>query len=141
MDNLPSDRRRARECAIQFLYQSERDKTYYFQESSFDEFCGNFYPANGAKDYALALVKGTFDKQVEIDRIISEAASNWSLARFGSTDRCVLRVAVCELLSGEVPFKVVLNEAIDLARIYGTENSGKFVNGILDRIVKDQGIK
>ena len=138
MSNPTAARRQARECALQFLYQSERDKTYYFQNSSFEDFCENFSAQADAKDYARDLVKGVFDRQNEIDEIITGAAKNWSIERFGSTDRCVLRVAVFELLAGEVPVKVVLNEAIDLAKTFGTENSGKFVNGVLDKVAKER---
>lgn len=134
MTNTSVLRRQARECAVQFLYQSEREKTYYFQESGFSEFCDNFHVDSGSKEYARELAKGTLDHQEEIDQLITGVSENWSIARFGSTDRCVLRIAVYELMQKQVPPKVVLNEAIDIAKQYGTEHSGRFVNGLLDKI-------
>ena len=80
------------------------------------------------------LVRPVLDDLSHIDRVIEGAARNWSVPRMPATDRCVLRLACSELLQKKMPVKVVINEAIDLARRYGTGESGSFVNGILDRV-------
>ena len=81
------------------------------------------------------MIEGAFDKKEEIDNLISSCSDNWSLARMSRVDRNILRMAVYELLyCPDIPPKVTLNEAIDLGKLYGSENSGSFINGILDAI-------
>jgi transcription antitermination factor NusB len=87
--------------------------------------------------YADTIVSGVLANMEEIDIIIQEHATNWRIDRMATIDRNVLRMAVYELkFSEEIPIKVALNEAIDLAKKYGDKDSGKFVNGILDKISK-----
>lgn len=90
-----------------------------------------------AGDYAVHLVT-LFDlNREEIDQVIGEALDRWTLSRVAQTDRAVLRLAGTELLfCPGVPFKVVIDEAIELARRYGTEASGRFVNGVLDAVAR-----
>jgi N utilization substance protein B len=87
----------------------------------------------GTRAFAERLFLSAIDVADEADRIVAEHAENWDLSRIALIDRLVLRVAICELLSFEdIPPKVSINEAIDVAKKYSTEKSGKFVNGILD---------
>jgi N utilization substance protein B len=126
----------AREFSVQFLYQSETEKLFYFSDSHFAAFCENFnIPAKVAK---LSEVKcrGVLDNLEQVDSVISEHSKNWKLTRMAATDRSVLRLATWEIQEKAAPIKVVINEAIDLAKKYGTEHSGAFVNGILDAIAK-----
>lgn len=84
------------------------------------------------------LVRGVMDNLVAIDDLISRCSLNWKLGRMNRVDRNILRLAAFELaFEGDVPGKATLNEAIEIAKRYGTEESGKFVNGILDRIAQD----
>ncbi len=90
-----------------------------------------------AFEYARLLVTGTLERQEEIDELIAHQAENWRLERMPVVDRNVLRLAVFELLSElDVPKVVVLDEAIELAKKYGGEQSGAFVNGLLDGLLK-----
>jgi N utilization substance protein B len=123
----------AREYAVQFLYQCEREKIANFPENNFVTFVDHFRVGTDAKVYTRVLVEGTFANMPAIDSRLTAIAKNWSLNRMGATDRNVLRVAAYELMHGVVPRKVAINEAIEIAKRYGTEHSGSFVNGILDR--------
>ena len=96
----------------------------------------------GARDFGKRLAASTIDRLEEIDGQIREASVKWELDRMAAVDRNVLRLAVSELTGEEgTPVKVVLNEAIELAKRYGGEESGTFVNGILDRIRIDLGLE
>ena len=91
--------------------------------------------------WAVRLVDGVARHRDEIDRLLSQAARNWDLDRMAAVDRNALRLGVYELLwEDEVPMKVAINEAIELGKRYSTEASGAFINGILDRIRRDQGL-
>lgn len=84
------------------------------------------------------MVRGVADHSKAIDELIGRSSLNWKLPRMGRVDRCVLRMATYELaFEPDVPSRATLNEAIEIAKRYGTEDSGKFVNGILDRIAQD----
>lgn len=88
-----------------------------------------------AATYAEALVRGVLDDQAAIDRAIAASAPQWPLEQVAPVDKAVLRVAVYELRAAEAPPKVVINEAIELAKEYGGEASGRFVNGVLGHII------
>ena len=91
-------------------------------------------------DFAAKLVSGTITNKKRIDEVISKYASNWKLSRMAVIDRNVLRMAAYELLfCDDIPPKVSINEAVDLAKKFGDTESGKFVNGILDKIHKEEG--
>jgi transcription antitermination factor NusB len=88
-----------------------------------------------ARDYALALVKGVAQHQVELDSEIRAVAQNWEITRMAVIDRNVLRMAAYELRHcPDIPPKVAINEAIELGKRFSTQNSGAFINGILDKI-------
>lgn len=94
--------------------------------------------ADGTLRFAERLFLRTLDHVEETDSLISEHAENWDLARIALIDRIILRMALCEFLAFEdIPPKVTINEAIDVAKRYSTENSGKFINGILDAALLD----
>lgn len=85
--------------------------------------------------FAETLVRGTADRCAELDEIIQANAAHWSLARIAPVERNILRLAAYELLyRDDIPERVAINEAIELAKLYGSEESGAFVNGILDQI-------
>ena len=107
------------------------------------EYLGNQPPGDeGAKKFAVQLVRGTWENHAQIDDIIRIYSEHWSLGRMSRVDRSILRMATYELLFCEgIPPKVSLNEAIDLGKIYGSENSGAFINGILDALYTDRLVK
>jgi len=95
----------------------------------------------GARDlhaFALELFETTILHSGDIDKLLTSVAENWQLSRMAAIDRAIMRIAVCELLyCKDAPPKVVINEAVELAKRYSTAASGGFVNGLLDRIHKD----
>jgi len=97
-----------------------------------DEECG------GEEAFARALLCGVFDHKANIDRIIDERALGWKLDRLPMVDRNVLRLALYELLYADTPPEVVINEAVELAKEYGTENAPAVINGILDRVWRER---
>ncbi|MBL4951453.1 transcription antitermination factor NusB [Neobacillus sp. OS1-32] len=124
------NRRTAREKALQALFQidiSHNDPSSAI-EHVLDGKAGN--------DFLSKLVFGVVEHQSEIDRVISENLEKWSLERLAIVDRNLLRLAVYELnfLQNEIPKNVILNEAIEIAKIYGDDQSSKFVNAVLSKI-------
>ena len=98
-------------------------------------FCRNFRMPKRAKPFFLRLVGGVKESQDEIDRLIEGFSNNWKVSRMCGVDRNVMRVAVYEILyCDDIPPKVSINEAIDIGKKFGTEDSGAFINGILDSI-------
>jgi transcription antitermination protein NusB len=133
-------RRNSREAALQFLYQEDftlgPDQQYgYDLAERFDLFCALFQVNKKARPYALVLLQGIADNLERIDRLITEAASNWRLVRIAVTDRNLLRIGVFEMLEmDDVPPQVAINEAVEIAKRFAGEDSPKFINGILDAI-------
>jgi transcription antitermination protein NusB len=132
-------RRVARECALQMLYQLDVGRL------TPGEIHGSFWNMNEqpetVRKFAGQLFTGTVDRLEEIDRTIQKHTQNWRLKRMAAVDRNILRVAVYELLSGaKTPATVVINEALEIARKFSTQESAQFVNGVLDS-VKDELIQ
>jgi len=132
-----SRRRKAREIALQFLYQldlgGDADPTPHEAE-----FWARHPLDDKTRRFASAIVHGVTTNQSRIDRTISESTEHWDLDRMAVVDRNILRLAVYELLhSAEVPPKVAINEAIEIAKKFGTQESGRFINGILDRVHRE----
>jgi transcription antitermination factor NusB len=130
-------RRKAREVALQMLYQLDLRN-----EEHPAAYEGEFWarhPTDGeTQRFASTLVRGTKDHQIEVDKLITQYTEHWDLERMAAVDRNILRLAVYELLwHPEVPAKVAINEAIEIAKKFGTRESGRFINGILDRIHKE----
>ncbi|MES2743830.1 MAG: transcription antitermination factor NusB [Bdellovibrionota bacterium] len=127
---------RAREWALQFLYQSEIEKHFFFSPMHFEQFVQHHSVGSSEIKYLQKLVEGVFAKLGDLNEVIDAHSDNWNLSRMPVIDRCILRLSTFELMNQEPPQKVVINEAIELAKKYSTENSGSFVNGILDRLAK-----
>ncbi len=130
-------KRRSRELALQMLFQMDMGTV---QLKDLEE---NFLPqasaADMAKVMALQMVRNTWDRLSDIDRRLRNLAEHWDLARMAAVDRNILRLATYEILyDAEIPKSVAINEAIEIVKRYSTEESGKFVNGILDKLDKNQ---
>jgi N utilization substance protein B len=130
-------RRKARELALQFLYQldlrGESDPA-----SSAEEFWSRHPVDIEVRDFADVLVRGTMLHRGKIDELITQYAEHWDLERMAVVDRNILRAGIFELLwTTDVPPKVAINEAIEVAKKFGTQESSRFINGILDRIHKE----
>jgi len=124
-------RRKAREVALQILYQV--DVTGVDVGEAIQLFQENFGISEEAVEFSTQLIRCTLDHLDEIDELIKSCSEHWSLGRMSKVDRNILRTAVCEFLYfDDIPPKVTLNEAIDIGKNYGSDNSGSFINGILD---------
>lgn len=125
-------RRRARECALQILFQI--DLVGDTPADALAKFWAGREASDEARRFAEELVRGVSAQREAIDRRIGAAARHWRLERMARVDRNVLRVAVFELVAGEDPPAVVIDEAIEVAKRFGGQDSGGFVNGVLDTI-------
>jgi N utilization substance protein B len=126
-------RRKAREVTLQVLYELDVQKISI--EEAIERFWTNFEAPQEARKFSSSLIEGTWNNREQIDSLISGSSENWTMARMSRVDKSILRMAVYELLfCQDIPPKVTLNEAIDLGKVYGSENSGAFINGILDAL-------
>ncbi|SPQ00451.1 N utilization substance protein B homolog [Candidatus Sulfobium mesophilum] len=133
------NRRKAREYALQMLFQSEfagREKVITFHE--------DFLPAakekDGMKNFVEELVTGTIRNIEEIDLVIQGAAENWDLKRMAAVDRNILRLAIYEIFyRDDIPAAVTINEALEIAKKYSSLESVPFINGLLDKVARDRG--
>lgn len=130
-------RRKSRELALQLLYQLD-----LVQAADPSPFLGGFWLRHPVEDeiraFAESLVLGTKEHQAKIDDLITQYAEHWELERMAVVDRNILRQGIYELLwQVQVPPKVVINEALEIARKYSTEQSTRFINGLLDRVRKE----
>lgn len=125
-------RRGARKLALDILF--EHDLTGANVADILDR-----YAANPAYEFASQLVKGVSAHREELDGIISESAPDWKLERMPAIDRNLMRIALFEMLHlEESPTAVAINEAVELAKIYSTQDSSRFVNGVLGRVAAGQ---
>ena len=128
-------RRRARELALQLLYQYEATGAPPEQmQAHFEEWAG---VTDVTRQFADELLRGTLEHLKEIDDELATQTAHWRLERLAAVDRNILRLAMYELLyHEETPHAVVIDEAIEIAKKYGAEESARFVNGVLDGFVK-----
>lgn len=124
----------SRELALKFLYQCQIEKIHYFSNALLEDFIDNQKVAAEHQEYLLFLAKNTFDKLPKIDAEIEKHSKNWKISRMSTIDKSILRIGSFEIMSGKVDKKIVINEAVELAKQYGAAQSGSFVNGILDSI-------
>jgi N utilization substance protein B len=130
-------RRKARELALQFLYQLElQGETDPAPHAA--EFWAQHPLDEEAREFADDLVRGTMTTHRKIDELITRFTEHWDLDRMAVVDRNILRLAVYELgWRTETPPKVVINEAIEIAKKFGTRESSRFINGVLDRVHRE----
>lgn len=131
-------RRKGRELAVQMLYQIELcgDASAAALRLFWEQAEGG----TRAKEFAATLVAGVHERQVKIDELITQASEHWRFERLSRVDLSVLRLGTYEMLEG-VPASIAIDEAIEIARRFGTEESAVFVNGILDQIASRLGVK
>lgn len=138
MEHPLSIRRQARELALQILFQREFSLEMNL-DSSLHYFREMIKAPEDMWDYARHLTEGVSDMSVAIDKKLSSASTKWSLSRMSLVDKNVLRIAIFEMINPKepVPPKVVINEAIEVAKKYGNTDSPSFVNGLLNELAKD----
>jgi N utilization substance protein B len=126
-------RRKSRELVLQVLFHMDIQKR--FDPEMFERFCRVFPPSEKTEAFFCDLLNGILEVRPGIDDLIEQHSSNWKMSRMAAVDRNLLRMAVYELLyCDDIPEKVSINEAIDLGKKFGTDESGAFINGILDSI-------
>lgn len=129
-------RRRGREVALQLLFQLEASEVSPAQAVAFYRAC--FAEGAMPDTFSLKLFHGVADNLQKVDGIIDKSSENWRLDRMSRVDRNILRLGVFELLMhDDVPLRVAINEAVELAKRFGTAESAAFVNGILDRVARE----
>jgi N utilization substance protein B len=131
-------RTHSRECALQILYSFDIRKVNPIAEVV-DDFWQNHAEDDVIKEFAMILVDGTLKHLKGIDKLITDYTDNWRIERMAVIDRNIIRMATFELMYLEqVPPKVAINEAVELAKRFGDDESGRFVNGVLDKINKKE---
>jgi N utilization substance protein B len=128
-----ANRRMARTVAFQLLYQDDLNpgSREQFAENFLKQELPNYEPL---LRFARTLVNGTTEKREQLDAILTDLVQHWSISRMTATDRNILRLATYEILFIKTPKPVVIDEAVELAKKFGTDDSAAFVNGILDKI-------
>ena len=128
-------RRKARELALQMLYQHD------LSGNAADAIIGTFEDLQKSKantrEFAVRIFRGTIENLAQIDQMIVAQADNWRLERMAVVDRNIIRISVYEFLhESDTPKLVIIDEAIEIAKKFGTQKSSQFINGILDGILK-----
>ena len=136
-----SARRQSRRAALQALYSSDvRERATAVPDSplaALDALAEHFELAPGARAFAEELVKGVAAERATLDARLVRVARNWRLERMAHVDRNLLRLAAWEILFGDTPAAVAIDEAVELAREFGDDASPRFVNGVLDALLKE----
>ena len=132
-------RRTARELALKFLYQTEFNSNS--PDSELNSFCDRANVSEEIQNFTQALIKNIFFHKKEVDELLEKISANWATDRMAVIDKNILRLGICELLfDPTTPPKVVINEAVEIAKKFGTEESPDFINGILDKVFKDSKV-
>ncbi len=130
-------RRRAREHALQGLYMYEVGKTPVASITQFEWIDGGI--PDEVRDFTVELIEGTINNLEKIDSLIKDYSRNWKPERLTVIDRSILRLAIFEMMfMPDIPTVVTINESIELGKTFGGENSGQFINGILDAVKKHE---
>ena len=130
-------RSRSREIALQVLYQDDLNELQTAEDT--ERFLQTRCGSDELTRFAASLVSGVRRNRGELDELLDTTAENWSLGRMAATDRNVLRLGAFEILYTDTPGRVAINEAIELAKRYGSKDSSQFVNGILDKLLQAHG--
>ena len=132
-------RRTARELALKFLYQTEFNSNS--PDSELNSFCDRANVSEEVQNFTQALIKSILFHKKEVDELLEKISANWAPDRMAVIDKNILRLGICELLfDPTTPPKVVINEAVEIAKKFGTEESPDFINGILDKVFKDSKV-
>ena len=127
------NRRQIRELALQALFSMDMKKEFTFEMAI--SFLNSFYKKNPMLDFYEKIIGSVIDNKEEIDIFIQKVSKNWKINRMPFVDRNIIRIASAEILyMDDIPTTVSINEAIDIAKKFGTKKSSSFVNGILDKI-------
>ena len=132
-------RRTSRELALKFLYQTEFNSDN--RDLELDPFLERANVSEEVQKFTHALVKKLLSHEKEVDELLEKMSTNWPPNRMAVIDKNILRLGICELLfDSTTPPKVVINEAVEISKKFGTEESPDFINGILDKIFRDSRV-
>jgi N utilization substance protein B len=132
---VSNTRRRTRIIALQVLY--ETDAVRHDSSSVLERRIEEDALPSSAEEFANVIVGGVLENRTEIDKIITEYAPTWPIDQMAIVDRNILRMAIYEIMFGdETPIRVAINEAVELAKVFGSDSSSKFVNGVLGSVVE-----
>ena len=132
-------RRIARELALKFLYQTEFNSES--PDLELNPFCERANVSQEVHNFTQALIKKLLLYEKEVDELLKKVSAHWAPDRMSVIDKNIIRLGICELLfDSTTPPKVVINEAVEIAKKFGTEESPDFINGILDKILKDSEV-
>ena len=132
-------RRTARELALKFLYQTEFNSES--PDLELNPFCERANVSAEVHNFTQALIKKLLLYEKEVDELLKKVSTHWAPDRMSVIDKNIIRLGICELLfDSTTPPKVVINEAVEIAKKFGTEESPDFINGILDKILKDSEV-
>ncbi len=130
-----SSRRKSREIALQMLYSADIAEHGSTEDQLLDH---KEELSKEVHEFALTIARGAIEKSAEVDAMVESYSDNWKVSRMPLVDRNILRLAVYELLyCAETPYKVVMDEAIELAKRFGSDKSASFINGVLDKVHKE----
>ena len=133
----PRLRRRAREATLTLLYQVDMGVPDF--AAHMEHYFSTHKMPKKARVFATQLTEGVMGKRKEIDEALTKVSNHWRIDRMNVIDRNIIRLAIYEILHvDDVPRNVSINEAIEIGKLYGTEDSGSFINGILDRFQKPE---
>ena len=152
------ERRQARELALQALFFFDMDKSEESdklisdsdsdqdsnQDQKLEVFCDNNKEKlnDSVEPFFLDLVNGVETNKARIDELLNKYSKNWKISRMPVVDRNIMRIALFELINrSDIPSSVTINEAVEIGKIYGTRDSGPFINGVLDRIKSSEGFE
>ncbi|MFP6611199.1 MAG: transcription antitermination factor NusB [Pirellulales bacterium] len=130
-----SRRTRAREVAMQVLYQDDLNPSEHALDP--DEFLQGRLTADDLIQFSRSLIDGVRRNRAELDELLSSTADNWTLRRMAAIDRNIMRLGAFEIIYTSTPNRVAINEAVELAKRFGTRQSAQFVNGVLDRVLSE----
>jgi N utilization substance protein B len=128
-----SRRSRAREVALQILFEDDVNPRTSVEDTK--KFISGRLKNRELEEFCMSLILGVRRNQQELDALLTKTADNWSLARMAATDRNVLRLGAYEILYTDTPDRAAINEAVELAKRFGSAQSAQFVNGILDKFL------
>ena len=132
-------RRTARELALKFLYQTEFNSES--PDLELNPFCERANVSEEVHNFTQALIKKLLLYEKEVDELLKKVSAHWAPDRMSLIDKNIIRLGICELLfDSTTPPKVVINEAVEIAKKFGTEESPDFINGTLDKILKDSKV-
>jgi N utilization substance protein B len=128
-----SRRSRAREVALQILFEDDVNPRASVADTK--KFISGRLNSPELEEFCMSLILGVRRNQQELDELLSKTADNWTVARMAATDRNVLRLGTYEILYTDTPDRAAINEAVELAKRFGSAQSAQFVNGILDKFL------